>query len=752
MTNLTPNLTPDQLPNSNAQFIAYGPPERVADPFGGDDPVTIRPQVLVRYYRGVKIKELSTPNNDTVHVALDPESVEKAFGGYQNSNDPVVPNLREQHEAGNPVDIGLEYVRNKKAKDTKELISPTVPIYALRGANAPDGTGEHLTMMAAAGNHTSTKVALINGRRSSVAQSDPSEWQVLTSNRKGDLPPEGWKALTDPEDWTKVGVIVPKGDTAPAPSQNNQQAAPQQQAQAPALDANTLAKIIHTQVRMALKDYGEDLRNEEAATRGNPTSKQPNGTAEGKPWTIRVNKDHLNLGSYLVTGEGYALRWAYNYLKDSGDETLLADKEMLWQAAEELAEASQNIADRVQSAAYNGEVRAGRTDASFREAAAWVRFQIENVYPFETSEDFDANAWFDAVGFAATQCFKKAEASAETFIGERYPQPNQQQAKPQQQENGQGEGSPEDRGPVVDAFLQMLTRSWTDRDALRSLAAEAKEKGLHDHTVWAKPAEGQFAAEHFDGANEYNIGNLTKRQYDLLGEQEATPKQEETPAETSTPEQPENPTGTEQQPATEQEQPAREYTAQHVAAALAKATAEAEVRELYNLARDRNFLTTEIAVAKGTGAFGIAPVAPATEGAEQMALGAVFDAIRKSIDASSQPAQSPNGQDTQASAPAATAPAEQPQQAPAPEANSTEQPATEESAPAAPAQPDASVNQAQNIAERALDATTDEEIKALYIEAQAAGIEGNEITVKNRTGPLGGFLKNRAKRVARSNA
>ncbi|MDN5746763.1 MAG: hypothetical protein L0H31_16840, partial [Nocardioidaceae bacterium] len=206
------HLTPEQLPNSNAQFIAYGPPERVADPFGGDDPVTIRPQVLVRYYRGVKIKELSTPNNDTVHVAIDPESVglEKAFGGYLNSKDPVVPYLREQYEAGNAVDIGLEYVRNKKAKDSKELISPVVPIYALRGANAPDGSGDNLAMMAAAGNHTSTKVALINGRRSEVSQSDPTEWQILTSNRKGDLPPEGWKALVDREDWTKVGAITPK--------------------------------------------------------------------------------------------------------------------------------------------------------------------------------------------------------------------------------------------------------------------------------------------------------------------------------------------------------------------------------------------------------------------------------------------------------------------------------------------------------------------------------------------------------------
>lgn len=747
------NLTPDQLPNSNAQFIAYGPPERVADPFGGDDPVTIRPQVLVRYYRGVKIKEISTPNEDTVHVAIDPESVglEKAFGGYLNSNDPVVPYLREQFEAGKAVDIGLEYVRNKKAKDSKELISPVVPIYALRGASAPDGSGDKLAMMQGAGNHTSTKVALINGRRSGVSQSDPTEWQVLTSNRKGDLPPEGWKSLTDPEDWTKVGVIVPKGDTVPASGQNNQQAAPQQQAPALALDANTLANIVQTQVRMALKEYGDYLRNEEAATRGNPTGKQTNGNAEPKPWVVRVNKDHLNLGSYLVTGEGYVLRWAYRYLQERGDETLLADQDLHWAAADELAEASQRITDRVQAAAYNGEVRADRTHASFKEASAWVRFQIENVHPFETSNDFDYDAWFNAVGAAATQCIKKGAAKGEAYLGERYPQNGQQQTKPQQ-EPAKGEGEPEDRGPVVDAFLQMLTRSWTDRDALRALAGEAKEKDLLGQSVWGKPAEGQFSAEQFDGADEYTIGDLTKRQYDMLSQQQESNAPQETAEDTApAAQQPESSTGTttEQQPEAGQGEPAPEYTVQHVARALANATAEAEVRELYNLARDRNFLTTEIAVAKGEGAFGVAPVAPNTEGAEQMTLGAVFDAIRKSIDAGTQPAQAPNGHDTSASTSDEAPHAEQPQQqASEPEAGATEQPASAEEA----GQPDANGGQAQNIAERALNATTDDEIKALYAEAQEAGIEGAEVTVKGRSGPLGGFLKNRAKRVARSNA
>src|SRR5699024_8494420 len=112
-------LSPDQLPEKNAQFIAYGAPVREPDPFGGEDVLSVRPQVFVRYYRGIKVKELAAPRNgneDTVKVVFDPESVglSSEFSAYMNTDAPVVPYLREQVEAGNPLDVGLEYVRRKK--------------------------------------------------------------------------------------------------------------------------------------------------------------------------------------------------------------------------------------------------------------------------------------------------------------------------------------------------------------------------------------------------------------------------------------------------------------------------------------------------------------------------------------------------------------------------------------------------------------------------------------------------------------
>lgn len=737
-------LTPDQLPASNAQFIAYGTPERIADPLGGDDPVTVRPQVFVRYYRGIKIKELRTPKEDTVNLVLDPESVglQKEFGAYMNADDPLVAYLREQHEAGKPIDLGLEYVRNKKAKDSKALISPATPIHALRGANAPDGSGDNSTMMGAAGNHISSKVALVNGRRSKVIHSDPREWQVLTSNRQGDLPPEGWKALLDREDWTKVGTITPKGGVAPAAQQNGQQQSGQPQQNGTGLDPNAFAKIIRNEVRLALKDYGEYLQTQESATRGNPTSSQTNSTTEGKPWTVRVNKDHLNLGSYLVTGEGYALRWAYRYLEERGDQALTTDEEIHWAAAQELADASQRIADRVQSAAYNGEVRADRVSASFRESTAWVRFQIEQRYPFETTEDFDFDAWFDAVGRAATLGLRQSETNAGTFLAERYPQA-EQKTKPAATKDERADDA-SDNAPVLDAFLQVLAHSWTDRDGILALAGEAKDKDLLATAVWAAPREGRFATEEFEGAREITIADLTKVQYGLLSqaaqqapETDSVPEaagDTESPQPEAQPEAraPEESAETPAPQAPSEKTPASgARTAQHIAADLARATAEEHIAAAFTEARDLNFLTTEITVKTGQGPFGIVPVSPSTDGAESMALGAVFDAIR-------------TGMETNSAAPAPAVEEEEPPVAePAPTPASAPAPAEQENA--------GGTSPAMDIAERALEATTAEQIEGLYAEAQAAGIENETVTVRSGSGPLAGFLKSRMKRVRSSN-
>lgn len=733
-------LTPDQLPNSSAQFIAYGAPERVADPLGGDEAINIRPQVFVRYYRGIKIKDLRTPNDDTVNVVFDPASVglEKAFGAYMNSDDRVVAYIREQFEAGKPVDIGIEYQRRKKTKKEKQGISPLPPIHALRGASNPDGTGDNGAMLGKSGNNTHSKLALVNGRRTTVVQSDPREWAGLVSNTQGDLPPAGWKVLIDKEDWSRLGVITPKGD---APFE--QAAAPQQGGMAPGLDMNVLSKIIGNEVRKGLKEYGENLLRQDDAENGTTTGKAVQSSVEGKPWTVWINKDQMNLGSFLVAGESHALRWAFTYLGGLGDDVLNKDDEIRWEAARELADASQKIADKVQATAYNGGVRADRTSASFKEAVLWVRFHIEHSYPFSAAEDFDYDSWFTNVGRSATNSLKTSEALAQGYLDERYPK-----ASNETKQQGTPSGKPVDsQSHMVSAYLQLLSQKWNDRDGVFALAKEANQKNLLDTTVWANPYDGKFSTEPFDGGRELTIGDLTKNQYTLLSQTADATPEEEPPAQEPNEQETERPQQTE---ATPTQEAASTLTAQHVAARLSKATTEKEIADSYNAARAANLLTAEISVLRGAGTFGISPVRPGSDGAETMTLGAAFDALREAIDT---PQDSGNNE---------TAPSKEKE--PAPEPASTPEPqnddaATNEGHAEASEQAgsgdddnsatDDSAALAQDIAERGLKAKSAEEVKALIAEAKEAGVSEATVSVRGGNGLLSGFLDSRLQRASR---
>lgn len=769
-------LTPDQLPSANAQFIAYGSPERVADPLGGDEAISIRPQVFVRYYRGIKIKDLRAPNKDTVNVVFDPTSVglEKEFGAYMNSDDRVAAYLREQFEAGNPLDIGVEYQRRKKTKNDKQGISPLPPIHALRGASNPDGTGNHGVMLGESGNNTHSKIALVNGRRTTVVQSDPREWQGLVSNTQGDLPPAGWKALTNKEDWTRLGVITPKGDAALAQAPSAVQQA-QEGGAVQGLDMNVLSKIIGNEVRKGLKEYGENLMRQEDANRGTPASQSPNSSVEGKPWTVWINKDQMNLGSFLVAGEGYALRWAFTYLGGLGDEVLNSDTEIRWEAARELADASQKIGDKVQATAYNGEIRADRTSSSFKESVMWVRFHIENSYPFSAAEDFDYEAWFSNVGRSATVSLKSTETLAQAYLDERYPKAHNETKGSQGEQVATTSG--DDRTHIVSAYLQLLAQKWNDRDGVFALAREAKQKNLLGTKVWANPSDGQFSVEPFDGGQELTIGDLTKNQYGLLSQAaDVTPSNEgQAPAAAETENEP--PQEETQAPAPQdQAQQAPEAaqaapvqrSAQHIAAALAQATTEDAVSDGYRSARESNLLTAEVAVKHGVGPFGISPVRPDTEGAESMTLGAVFDAFRAAIDAAQQPTPEsetdksesgePETQETEQLAQEATQPPSEPEAdtAPAqPEGDrKDEQAATQTPQEEAPEEADTATadsdSPALDIAERALTATTTEEIKALVEEAKKQEVDAEVITIRGATGPLSNFLTSRLKRAAKN--
>lgn len=732
--NTQTRLTPEQLPQTNAQFIAYGAATRIADPFGGDDPITIRPQVFVRYYRGIKIKAINKPAEDTLHIEFDPDSVglSKAFSTYMNADDPAAAYVQDRFEAGAAVDVGLESVRRKKEKaGAKAEIPSYVPIHALRGATNADGSGDAPTMMGAGGNHIRNVLGLIDGLKTNSCTSDPTEWAILTTNRKGDLPPEGYRALLSRDDWKNVGAITPKAENAPTAQQARQDT--DQQAPAAGIDPNVLAKIVQHAVRDALRaeDRAEDRA--EVATHGNITA-PPKGRvpSEPKQWVAWATKGVPNAGSYIVAGGGYVRRWAYEYLRDNTNPT--PDHDVLMEASAELTTYAQDITDTVQARLYDGAVVAGRMDPSHKEMSLWVRFVIEQQHPFLTDADFNSDAWKESVTTAAVE-FATAEMKAAAAHLES------QQSAPRQQQGQRSETTESDQGHALHAFTQLLGSVWDDAQKLRQAAAAANQQGLMGVLVWANPGEGKFSTEQFEGARQFEVGVLTHRRYQMLtaDQEQAAPV---TPASPSTPSEPphdeDEPPHEERQPqpAAPAPQPAAPVqqqssgafpSAQHLAVALAGATNEETVATLFQAASAQNYLTAEIAVKDGVGAFGIAPVAPNTAGARMMSLGATFDAVQERL--SNPTAAAAATQDAAATSERAEAPA------PEPSGNAG-----------------GAGRSAQDIANAAQGLVEVAELTALAQEASSAGVDGETVTIGTSSGTLAKFLESRIKRAQRRDA
>lgn len=688
-------LIPDQLPQKNASFIAYSrTPVRVTYPADGDTVYTVRPQTFVRYYRGIKVKDV-TIDGDTAKVALDPKSVglEKAIGGNLNANDPVVEYLQKQHEAGHPVDVGMETVRLRRNRSNKSRISPVIPIHALRGALDATGDGDAGNMLKAGGETVRNIVSMVNGRRTTVCESDPAEWSLLTDNENGGIAPEGWKAFRDRSDWSALGTIIPDADHgAQSADQARPQPAPgsaptgQGEPAVAGLSMDALAKMVSAVVREELRQYGDYLASQEAATRGTPTSKVPNGRSEPKPWVTWVNQDQINLGSYPVTTVGSEMRWAYYYMTDllSEDGEVTVSEDELWDAAVNLAEKTGRIAEQVQRNTYGDRVRCGRADRSFAEATQWVHLAVRNCHPFSGDEDFDEDAWIDAVTATATARYTQASDSA-TANQTRDQRPTSATDRPRTA----SPSSPPDVSAAdrqhVEQLCAKLTEAWVSADGLRAFLADLTDTDARQ-SVWAEPVRGVFAVDQFDGARSYKLGKLATVQLDQLGD--ANPSGGATDNDAAA-EAPESSTTT----------AAQDHAAQKVAAALAKATTHEEVAALYTQARTQNVLTVEIWIAEG-GHFGITPVPPGSKNGVLTPLGEVFTLI--------------------------DAPGSDEQQPP-----TDEQPQTAQDIADAAAHPDRTAYQ----------------VTVLMQAAEQQGVAGETITIAGVSGELARYLKSRRNRL-----
>lgn len=349
------------------QFVAYTPPQRMEGPDG--EAITAGSQTFVSYYKGIKVSDIkvggynATKGNKTidpaeaktVRVEFDPESVGLAHGIAANiaPDDPAVAVLQHAMDNDEAVNVAIESIRMHKHRETKELISPLTPIHALMGAETPGGKAD----MGKSGKTTSKVIAAVNGETTSDCRSDATQWAQLSSNRAGNLPPEGFRLLTDKEDWTKIGVIVPTDEYRAAASG--------QPSGAP-VDINALADLIisHLDEKMAI----ENRRYISAPKSGE--------IAEGKPFSATTMHNWVNLGSYLNSKFRYNFEWAFDYLKEV-TQNVPSDEDVL-----ALVDQVIEIADRAQVLAYGGNVKTDQQATSHTEACRWTQWAISHRFTY----------------------------------------------------------------------------------------------------------------------------------------------------------------------------------------------------------------------------------------------------------------------------------------------------------------------------------------------------------------------------------
>lgn len=477
-----------------AKFVAYTPPTRMEGPDG--EAITGSSETYVTYYKGIKVLEIKEggykanlgknkvdPNNiTTVRVSFDPESV-----GYSNPvaaniapDDPGLDVLRQSFADDLEVNVAIESSRKFKNSDD-ELISPLTPIFHLMGAKAPGGKPD----MSTAGSNTRKVIAAVNGQTTKDARSDASQWAEIAGNNTGKLPPEGFRVLSDPEDWTKYSVIVP------TESVRNRQGSGE-------VDINAIiegvASALEERLNVENRNYVKAPREDEIG--------------EGAPFKILTTKDGVSLGHYISSKYRYNFEWAYTYLTETAQ--MDASEDQVWALVDTLMQ----IADVSQVEAYGGGVKPNRELASHTEAARWVQWAIAHHFPY--SENVD-NEWKRSVcNYVVDKLRNIGERVAHQVVGRQSYLPQKQglhvspasprqnnaennkqatsnqssdkdESAQRQNNDNQGEQSID---PVrLEKAVDFLNANWNDLTKLRVGYKQARKEGMSEVRVNAS-AEG----------------------------------------------------------------------------------------------------------------------------------------------------------------------------------------------------------------------------------------------------------------------
>lgn len=751
MTNQAPALTPDDLPTGSSAFIGYGREERATDPQGGDEPISVRSQVYVRYYPAINVLRYtqggrSGNRDDLVTIEFDPQSVglKQSIKAHVDADEPMVEVIKQAADAGQPVAVAIETQRKRKDGRSGEAISPLTPIHALRGCNEPNGSGDNEAMMGASNRTVNNRLAMVNGRGTKHILSDPREWASLVSNRAGDLPPAGWKALNDKDDWKNYGVAV-RSTTAPVPQPSAQ--AGQAGAAAAPSDPTELVRALAPGLTAVIQQAVAD----EFAKQGSRPNK--NGFYEGKPWDARTNNGMVNLGGYLSTGQGHCYRWAYDYLVQH-EVTGNCDE-----AATVLADVVMTLADQVQAGAYGHGVQPDRLMNSHVEARRWVEFVITNrstlalTEPVNYDPDMENEArqtWCKEVVATATECMSAAGHRAGEYLRERGNRP--QVKKP-------ADEAPAESGPsakVVQAMLDRVVLGWDDQHVIGAIGQEfatkqwgglvisraetSTEDGSTKVTLTYPAAEGQQS-----GA----VHDLLRERYSYLSgtaqnQQQSAPEPQEAPEPAPSQEAPQGtpqaqqqqsapePEAAPQQSSAAQTSPLSDQTRGFINHARSVTTLE-QVRALYQTAQQGNMLSVPVPVAADGTTLTYGDQMNGA-GFETWTVATVLNWMRERFEAQGS-TQAPAAAEQQSQAPAPQQPTETPTEAPA------EPPAAEQQSPTNAQAQELANEASQVLSDGAISGPdTQKRLAELRQEAVDKDLLSERITVKSRSGSLKGLL------------
>lgn len=409
------------------QFVAYQKePTRIGDAQSGTA-LTARAEVLVRTYNTIRIasiedKSKGSNNGDTwstLYVKFDAASVgvngfERDFGASAAVGTGVERLLRWAHDTSSPICVAVETKRRAKTKSDRQAVPVTDGIRVLRqdadGKESANVTGENcFNVIAAIG------VVGQNGQIRTLISpetvSEHTEWEQLTENKDGSLPPDGWRRLTSTTD-PRMSMITPIDSTSAASGTEGGVTA----AALESMIAGALSKI--SVPTPGPTRSGMIPRREPAE---GPVS--THRAVEARQWDAMNSDNRVNAGSYLMSKQRATFALALDLVAAAlGSPGAPAwDNSRAIDRARGLTAALLWVTDRVHEQVVPGlDVADRRLCASHKEAGQWVRHTIETQLPLPVVALTDPEAhkaWANAIAAAAGDAFRWAYAAVSDAVG-----------------------------------------------------------------------------------------------------------------------------------------------------------------------------------------------------------------------------------------------------------------------------------------------------------------------------------------------